>query len=411
MELYSYNSTAVFAGGSDPLATPFARTIHQLYGIQSINFDIGEPLADVESAQGIFERVHLAPNQVNMSMSYLLRDGNNERNIGFNVEGTGAAFANFWGDERNYFVAMRNTKGQNQINYSGYDNTVISFAQGCLTSYGVQCSVGQPMMANVSLAFLNVGMALTSYEVQLPVVNKQNGQTIYSYGLDNYFFTGSGDENLAQLIADDYARVFSGSGDSTNWSGELFSLLFSGDGSNTDWSSQDSLFILPFATNDPTPIYAIGQGDIRLSFPSDASFSVVVSGENDILVQSFDIQAALPRQEDRPMNYIYPRSRLLDPPIETRLTVNAYVRKYQAALLNERLCDNTGHAVELQVTQRCNGNKVIRYHLDGLRLDSSTFGEAIGQYQTVTFNWSSKIFNINRTGVNIPNITIGTGLL
>lgn len=445
MQLIQYNSAAMFVGPSQAVGTHGPTNILPLYGIQSATFDFGEPFGDVEGAEGSFERVRVSPNEVNLSFAYLIRDGANEENMGILVDGTGAAFANLWSNERNYFVAMRNDR-QDILQYSGYDSTVVAFGQGCLNSYGITATIGAPLQANASLSFLNVGVASSGLDVQLPVVNKQDGSTIISYGFDNYFYTGSGDSTTG----DDYSAFFTGSGN--NSSSDILVYSFSGSGATSDWASLDTLYTLPALSFHNTPFYAVGPGDMTLQIPEDATFAAIVSGTNACIIQSFQLNAALVRNTDQPLGWVYPRNRLLDPPIEVKLTVNAFVNKYKVGLLNERICNNSGQTIELVIASRCTGESVnhlftgdgsgidwtndgysflftgdgqnidwandyysylytnssdtIRYRLDGARLDSTSVNMSIGDFQQVTFNWSAKIFTQNATGVNFGNLNI-----
>lgn len=410
MELFRYNATAVFAGPSNPYAEHTASNIKQLYGIQSASFDFAESLHDIESSEGNVERLRVVPPSVNLSLGYYVRNGWNEGVVGFVLANTGGAFQNFIYDERNYFVTLRNNR-LDALLYSGYDNSVVGFGQGCLTSYGVQASVGAPLTANVSFSFLNVGFTGSSYNVQLPTVNKQNGQLISSSGLDNWFFTGSGDETTVGLILDDYSRLFSGSGDNStgSWTADTFSFLFTGLGDATNGESINASYTVPFVISDPSSIAALGQGDITMSIPNSAAFGNVTTGVGQCLVQSFELQAALPRQEDRPINYFFPRTRQLDVPLEVRLTVEAYVNGYQAGFLNNNACNNSGISIQIDVNNRCINAGILHYKLNGARLDSTSFSEAIGDMQRVTMNWSAHILNMVQTGITSPNLLMWTG--
>src|SRR4051812_42325757 len=110
MQLIQYNSAALFAGPPTAISEHNTGNMNQLYGIQSASFDFAEPLRDIEGTEGYFERIHADVNEVNLRFSYLVRDGLNEERIGFVTAGTGTAFTNFWTDERNYFLALKNDK-------------------------------------------------------------------------------------------------------------------------------------------------------------------------------------------------------------------------------------------------------------------------------------------------------------
>lgn len=392
----------MFVGPSVALSQHTPINILPLYGIQSASFDFGEPLTDMESAEGVYERLHLNPNEVNLRFSYHVRDGTNEENMGLMIDGTGSAFAYLWNYERNYFLATRND-GRDILIYSGYDTTVFAFGQGCITSYGVRATVGEPLMANVSLSFLNVGVSLSGLDVQLPVVHKTDGTTVYTYGFDNNFYTGSGDSvDYTSSVSD----LFTGSG-TNNAETDNSSYFATGTGWTTDWQALDTTYTLPSVYFDNAPLYAIGPGDITLHIPNDATFSDIISGEDACVIQSFDLQAALIHFDDRPMGYVYPRNRLVDPPIEVRFNVNAFVDRSKAALLNERLCMNSGQAIEISVRNRCNNStEIIKYRLEGARLTNTSTELSIGNIMQVSYNWSAQIFEQNETGVTLANLLI-----
>lgn len=448
MDLFRYNATAVFAGPNEAVSENNSTNINQLFGIQGVSFDFGEPLTDIESTEGKLERVAIAPNEVNLSFNYFLRDGENERSLGLVVDAQSGIFSNFWNDERNYFVALKNDGGD-LYTYSGYDLTVFAFGQGLMTSYGIQGEVKKPLTANASFSFLNVGVSSSGNSVQLPIVNKQYGTTITSYGLDTYMYTGSGDSAGSDYSGSSDSNWFSGSG--TNSSGDLSGYYVTGSGDTTDYSSLNALFTIPFVRADNAPLYAITPGDIRLELPEDSTFAIAISGYSGAHIQSFDLSFALPRDIDRPLNYVFPRTRPLDPPIEVRLSVNAYVNKHKFGMLNSRLCSISGSTLALNIYSRCapsgidhyftgDGASGINFSLDdfsflftgqgsqtdfdndvysylydnnpyilslvmkGMRLDSTSVNLSMGDFELVTFNWSNRLMDYR--SIATPSVTM-----
>lgn len=448
MNLIQYNSSAVFAGPATAIGTNDQTNISQLFGIQSASFDFSEPLVDIISEQGFVERVKVNPNEITLSLGYFLRNGYNEKMMGFVVDGNSGLFSNFGNDERNYFVATKNDSFD-IFNYSGFDSTIIAFAQGVITSYGVRGSIGQPVSANVSLSFLNVGISTSGSQVQLPIVNKQNGANIVGYGLDTFFYSGSGDSTIA-VYSSTPSNYFTGSGTTPDYTADTFSQYTSGSGDTTDYTSLNSLFTIPFAKPDSSAIYAIGPGDMRLDLPEDSTFGLIISGTDACFIQSFDLTTALVRLPVRPINYVFPNSRITEPPIEVRFTVNAFVNKYKAAFLNSRFCSNSGTSLTLSIFDRCNQiaddfftgsgpsgvdwsndpfsflfagtgdptswdtdqfsylydgtNNIMQYRINGARLESTSVNFTVGNFQQVTYNWSAKIYSYQN--ITSPSITL-----
>ncbi len=400
-----FNNLALFVGPADATTTTHDQSnVRQIRGVQSSNLSFEFPESQVEGVDGTFETFKNLGVKSNLSFEYNVYSGDSEGNMGLVVDGTSGAFANCLRDERNYFIVRRNAT--TDLNgYSGFDNTVIGIGQCAITSYGIRGAVGEVLVANVSLEGFNVCVNDTSSGANLPIVNKQTGETIISSGQDNYLYTGDGATDLAGYSGDNYSHLFTGSGNESDWVNSLISFEFTGDGSTSDWNAYDRNYVIPF-TDVSAPARALAQGDINLSIDESATFGIKISGNNSACIQSFELNAALVRVENRPMGYAYPLERRIDPPIEVTLSISMMVNDMKTGYFNDLRCDNTSYNMTLNLAPRCAGNNILTYRLSGMKLISTSISDSIGGLESATMNFSSKIYDYQYTGLDKPNLII-----
>lgn len=333
----SYPSKTVWVSSGDSGADQtVSGSIRQLSRIQSIDWSAIYNLQDNTYVDAGIEPYYPLPNGIDLSLSYLHTNARNEYYLGLAKYGVNGNLELGLDEEHNMFIPIEDTPGLDSIGAEPSEQRmVIGLAQGVLTAYSLEASVGGMVRGNASLNYLTATIYTGSSGMQTPAVNYQNGDQL----------TGRFVLPIPQSLYDP--------------------------------SSQD-----------PTEnVSAIGARDMVMMFPSNSPFAVVYTGQQACYLQSFSLSLDISRQEVKPLGYVYPLARPVTYPIRVNLTTDAIVSRYQADQLSRISCTSTGHSVNVVVKQPCSNLTMFGFYFDNLQVESQSFRAGIGPFDTVTTQW------------------------
>jgi hypothetical protein len=341
-----YNSQALYV--SEQLATDSIglHNLKQLSRIQNFDEDFTRNFTDVNQFGNLaaIDRIEVENPDVTASFSYYLTNGQNEKNLGLNVYGTGTAKENLrscisglltkTSDEKNYYLLIVE-EGNDAAGYAGAKSGVIGVGNGFLTSYSVNVAVGEIPTADVEIEGLNIRVyGNVTEEFIIPAINPINGTNL------------------------------------TN----TFTLL-----------SQASSIT---GANMPT---ALQPGDVIFSLESN---QVLGFDGADLKVQDFTLSFDLARTPLQKLGNRFAFSREIDFPVTATLEINAEVGDLSDGNLAEILCGETEKEFVISMKEPgCGASKrtALAYIFKGARLVSQSFSSAIGDNATMTASYEVQL--------------------
>jgi hypothetical protein len=358
-----YNVLALYASNVGATGMQTGQTdIQQLSRVQNFDEDFTRNFTDVNQFGNLaaIDRIEVENPDVTASFSYYLTNGQNEKNLGLNVYGTGTAKENLRScisglltkatDEKNYYLLIVE-EGNDAAGYAGAKSGVIGVGNGFLTSYSVNAAVGEIPTADIEIEGLNVRVYsnLTTNEVEI------------SSGV---FLTGIGIVPAINPV------------DGANLTGTYFSLPFAQTLTGADI---------------PT---ALQPGDISFSIPTNGTLGF---DEVDLKVQDFTLSFDLARTPLQKLGNRFAFSREIDFPVTATLEVNAEVGDLSDGNLAEILCGETEKEFVISMKEPgCEtlGNPkatALAYIFKGARLVSQSFSSAIGDNATMTASYEVQL--------------------
>lgn len=326
----------------------------QLSRVQNFDEDFTRNLIDVNQFGNLaaIDRIEVENPDVTASFSYYLTNGQNERELGLNVHGTGTAESALRScisgllskatDEKNYYLSIVD-EGQDAAGYVGVNTGVIGVGNGFLTSYTVNAAVGDIPTAEVAIEGLNLRVYTTSSGI-IPAVNPENG---------------------------------------TNFTDKFFRL-----------PAATSITGLIGNTTIPTALQA---GDITFSLTSD---QVLGFNGADLKVQDFSLSFDLARTPLRKLGSRFAFSREIDFPVTATLEVNAEVGDLATGNLSDLLCGETNKNFTISMkSPGCGTNRstALAYLFKGAKLVSQSFSSAIGDNATMTASYEVQLGGVQDT--------------
>lgn len=338
-----YDSQAVFA--SNPTASGNLTTgdIRQLSRVQSANFSIDIQREDVGglSTAMVSENIVIAPT-VNLDFGYLVTNGQNEKTIGFAVDGKHGGLFTLNSGERDYFIYSENQS----------EPVVIGIGNGLLSRYSVNGQVGDFLKASASVQGFNIRVDTGTSGNYLPRVDAMGNGSPYTYV-------------LPPVTHDTKPR--------------------------TEGGIEDNIFIAP--------------GDMEINFPNDSALGILLSGEGKSHLQDFDISISMDRTEMNKIGSRYSFKRCLHLPLEVSLNARFYVSKFVADKIQNYLCQDS-YDVDINIkSPKCTSLDIfweetsdpqikLRYGLRGLKLNNIDFGGSIDERVSVNVSWGVKVGNL-----------------
>ena len=231
-----YDVLALYASVPDPTGNLTTGDIRQFSRVQSSNYSI-----EIQREEGLMlgtananENILIGP-LVNLDINYLSTNGQNERNLGFAVDGMHGSLFSLNSGVRDYFMLVD----------SQTDPTVVAIGNGILTRYSVNGAVGDFLKASASIQGFNIKVDAGTSGNTVPSVNEQgvpNSQ--YTYALPPI------DHSMKP---------------------------------RSEGGIEDNIFV--------------GPGNMTIAFPNNSALGIMMSGENKSHLQSFDLSVALERTE------------------------------------------------------------------------------------------------------------------
>jgi len=346
-----YQSEALYAGSTGD-ATPT-----QIHRVQDISHSVEVTRTDVNEFGKLaaLSREVIEIPTVSLDFSYYTVDAVNESTIGFAVQGIDSvttsvnALSGILADnsaEKNYYiltVAEGNDATQTE-QYSSQQhaaNGVIGVGNGYLTSYTFDASVGEIPTASVSVEASNLRFDTTSTGFANPAIDFSDGEEV-------------GGTTIG----------------------------------------------IPKSTTGSLSAAAIRPGDITVDFGGDKlqQGGALLNGMDDIessgvaCVQSVSLDLPLSRTPLQCLGSVFPKSRELDLPINSTLTVSANLADISSGTLNGLLCgDIESRDITITLKNRCGSDTSMIYTFKGATLDSQSMSSSIGDNKTVDLTFSTQV--------------------
>jgi len=326
----------------------------QLSRVQSFDEDFTRNFTDVNQYGNLaaIDRIEVENPDVTASFSYYLTNGQNERDLGLNVYGTGtndsalrsciSGLLSKATDEKNYYLTIVD-EGQDAAGYNGATTGVIGVGNGFLTSYTVNAAVGDIPTADVEIEGLNVRVYTNSTGI-IPAVNPADGANF-----TNKFFRLPTATSLTGVIS---------------------------------------------ATTIPM---ALQPGDITFTLASD---QVLGFDGADLKVQDFSLSLELARTPIQKLGNRFAFTREIDFPVTATLEVNAEVGDLATGNLSTLLCGETNKNFTISMkSPGCDTNRAtsLAYLFKGAKLVSQSFSSTIGDNATMSATYEIQLGGIQDT--------------
>lgn len=346
-DFFNFGVQALFAGGSAPYSSSFeGLATRTIQGVQSANISVTFPRSDEFGWDGGGNQEIVERPRAELGFSYFFASGLNERNIGLVISQSVPALAGL-NVERNYYL-VANQAHQDQNSYRGWDNKVLALGNGVLTNYSFSAGVGQMSTVSASVQGLNLLIQGTGSGQVLPSILKQDG---------------------------------------SQWTGT---------------------YTVPFATGSIGNFADAAPGNIILSFNTGSALGTALSGNVACPLQSFKFNIDIPRGNIKDLGWAYPSNRPVQWPVTIGISADAYLNNLQADALNRFNCADSGHDFSVGFHNACGATDDIQFRFLGAKLESQSFSAQVGALNRVSFNWSMKIMDINRTYPNFYAFSSGT---
>lgn len=343
-----YQSLALFAGQVNPSGTHSAGNIKQITRAQSWDSDFSRSFTDVNQYGnlGAIDRIEVEAPTVNMSTSWYLTDGSNEKYIGLTVPTNATQVSLISGilsketDEKNYFLLVAK-EGDDAD--GGLAEGVIGAGNCFLTSYSIEGSVGDIPMANADFEALNMRIYDGVAGNDVPAINPTTGLPIAGVS-----FT------LPAVVKND--------------SVDQISVLRPGD-----------------ITVD------IGSGNVGF-------------GKDDLKIQSFSVSVDLARSPIEKLGSRFPYSRDIDFPLTASVSIEAIAGDLQEFNLSDLLCETGSYDMNILMKKpSCAGDGApgIAVAIKGAKLISESLSTSIGDNATVSLEYEVSIGSAQQTDVGV----------
>lgn len=369
-----YQSEALYAS-EDILSTGSGKH-RQLDRVQSANYNFSISRKDINQfgELALIDSVVLEPPTVNLDFSYYLTDGSNERALGFYVQTGLATSGNFASGHmvassgKNFFIVTTAEGSDHNSNGSiASTKSVIGIGNGFLSSYSLECSVGNIPTVSVSIEAANIlatGVTATSglgISGANPAINPSDGASYASTGI----LLPSGQSNLGV-----------------------------------------------------SAISALRPGDITISFggitgAGSGVISDLSAGSDGINIQSASLSLPLSRTPLQRLGTKFPFARTVDFPVVATLSVNAILNEITAENLATVLESNvsTDLTITIKKPGTAGATNAMVYIVKGAKLSSESFSSSIGANKTVDLTFTTQIGGPADLTRGIFVSGIGTGIV
>lgn len=339
--LFNYGTQGILVGGTLPYKGTFELiSATPLNGVQSSAVSLTLPRQDIMDWAGNGEPVMVDRPRAELQFTYVFSNGRNEQILGFTQGNNLVPALLNMNAERNYYILI-NQEHYDQIGTSGLHNYVMAFGNGIVSRYDFKAQVGQPTLCTVSVDCLNVLIQGTGSGQLLPSVYKESG----TYPTGRYS--------------------------------------------------------LPPFTQEITSYFEAAPSNINIVFDSGSTIGAALSGQNSCPIQMFDFTVDMTRTQSKILGWAYPDVRPLRYPLSVNIHADAYLNGFQIDALNRMGCPDSGWNFAVHFTSGYGVEDPFYFQFNGVKLDSEIFTASIGASNKVSFNWTCKIYDINRqSGAN-----------
>ena len=359
-------------GNDSPTENRRSSVLRQLSRVQSANYSFTINRQDVNQygQLGRIDSIILDSPTVSLDFSYYLTDGENERLLGFNVNGQDSCVSGrLLADEsegQNFFI-LTAKEGEDAIANDldpNADMSVISLGNGFLSDYSVDLSVGSLPTASVSIEGFNIKSDVGTTGLELPAVSPFDGTRLANYQ-DQLYSVPTAVRNTA-----------------------------TGDGGASE--------------------SALRPGDITIEL-EDAGLIAAQQGteasKTSAHIQSCSLSVPLSRTVLERIGSSFGYTRVVDFPVNASLTVNALVADLKTGNLLDRIYEEDTDAAserfglakanDIHITLknptvnaaqpgRTSSNAMV-FSLKNAVLESESFSSSIGSNKSVDLTFSTQI--------------------
>jgi hypothetical protein len=346
--------------------------LRQLSRVQSANYSFTINRQDVNQygQLGRIDSIILDSPTVSLDCSYYLTDGENERLLGFNVNGVDSCVSGrLLADEsegQNFFI-LTTKEGEDAIANDlspNADMSVIALGNGFLSDYSVDLSVGSLPTASVSIEGFNIKSDVGTTGLEIPSISPFDGTRLVDY------------QNRLYSIPTAVKSTATGVGGAAE--------------------------------------SALRPGDITLDLADAGLISSQVGGasaKTSAHVQSCSISVPLSRTVLERLGSSFGYTRVVDFPVNASLTINALVADLKTGSLLDRIYEEDtdasssrfglAKAHNLSITLKNptanaalpggTSTDAMVFTLKNAVLESESFSSSIGSNKSVDLTFSTQI--------------------
>jgi hypothetical protein len=175
-----YSNEALLVGPSPATGVHSTGNIKRIHRVQTIGNNVEVPLESIYEygRSSPTDRVNLNGIMAKQDFSYLAVDFENEKNLGFTIDSTKSAIADFLNksqEDRNYFRFVA-PEGYDADGLAPASGAVLAIGNGFIANYSFEVAVGSFPMATLSVEGLNASSHLDGVGEPIPAVDPSTGR-------------------------------------------------------------------------------------------------------------------------------------------------------------------------------------------------------------------------------------------
>jgi hypothetical protein len=346
----AYGSVAPGITSGDWRAHSGVNLVQELFRVQSANTSWNRSLVPINQFGELaaIDRISIAQPTVPLDVTWLVANLFNERCVGLTIS-TGSQVSaisgilNTTSDSKNYFIRTV-AEGSDVVGLVDLQSEVIGIGNGFISSYSTQGSVGNFPTATINIEGLNVNWTDTITGQCLPAVNPVDGTLI----------TG------------------------------LFYALQSPSSSTATQNPYGGTI-----NTDTQNISVLRPGNITLNLGLGVGDGFVAEG--DMKAQSYNIGFDLSRNNLEKLGSKYAFAKVINFPVDVKLSVTADVGDMQTGSLIEVISNNTTFNPSITIKNADNSKTICYYQIRGAKLESQEMSSSIGPNKSVTMSFVSQL--------------------
>ena len=337
-------------------ATSTASSDHfHLSRVQSANYNFNIARQDINQYGELarIDSIVIEAPTVALDFSYYVTNGDNEKDMGFNVVSSGSALTTApqfvgghitGGSGRNYFI-VTSSEGSDLNELTGTSGLsgrqCIGIGNAYLTDYSVEFAVGSIPTATVSFEAANIrGSNISGTNSGInPAINTENGTAL------------------------------------------------------------NTAVQLPAPTSETGIVSALRPGDVTVNFGSFGGSGILgqLGGTDGIHLQSASLSIPLSRSQIQRLGSKFAYARNVDFPVNATISLNGVQNEIGSGSLMELLDSNPKTDITITVNRPGTTTPAVSYIVRRAQLDSSSVSSSIGSNKTADFTFSAQIGGVNDT--------------